>query len=102
MSTTKEYRDFCLEQLSLLDHIICKPMMGEYLLYYNSILFGGIYDERLLIKITKGNKKYNLSEMIPYKNAKPMYFIENIENKEQLKEIVLETCKELPVKKRKE
>ena len=99
MATTKEYRDFCLERLSLLDSIICKPMMGEYLLYYNNILFGGIYDERLLIKKTKSNEKYNLTEMIPYKNAKAMYFIENMENKEQIKEIILETCKELPVKK---
>ena len=53
MATTKEYRDFILEQLKLLDNITCKPMMGEYLLYYKDVLFGGIYDDRLLVKIIK-------------------------------------------------
>ncbi len=45
MATTKEYKDFVLEQLNLLNNITCKLMMGEYLLYYNNILFGGIYDD---------------------------------------------------------
>ena len=51
MATTKEYRDFILEELSLLDNITYKPMMGEYLLYYNGLLFGGIYDDRLLVNL---------------------------------------------------
>ncbi len=99
MSTSKEYRDFILEQLNLLDDITCKSMMGEYLLYYNSILFGGIYDSRVLVKIVDSNKKYNMKEQIPYKGAKPMYLIEDIDNKELLKEIIIETCKNLPIKK---
>lgn len=99
MATTKEYRDFILEQLSLLDNITCRPMMGEYLLYYNTILFGGIYDSRLLIKIVESNKKYLMKEAIPYKGAKPMYMIEDLDNREMIKEIVLETCKDLPMKK---
>ena len=101
MATTKDYRDFILEQLNLLDNITCRPMMGEYLLYYNDILFGGIYDERLLIKIVETNKKYNLKEQIPYQNAKPMYIIDDMYNKEKIKEIVIETCKVLPKKERK-
>ena len=56
MATTIEYKDFILEQISLLEDITCKPMMGEYLLYYKGILFGGIYDDRLLLKINEGNK----------------------------------------------
>ena len=56
MATNKEYRDYILDSLSLLDNITCKPMMGEYLLYYSGILFGGIYDNRLLIKIVASNK----------------------------------------------
>lgn len=60
MATTKDYRDFILEQFSLLDNITCKSMMGEYLLYYNGIFFGGIYDDRLPVKITESNKKYNM------------------------------------------
>lgn len=99
MSTSKEYRDFILEQLDLLDNITCRSMMGEYLLYYNSILFGGIYDSKVLIKIVNSNKKYSMKEQIPYKGAKPMYLIEDIENKELLKEIIIETCKDLPIKK---
>ena len=99
MATSKEYRDFILEQLNLLDNITCRSMMGEYLLYYNGILFGGIYDSRVLVKIVNSNKKYNMKEQIPYNGAKPMYLIEDIDNKELLKEIIIETCKNLPIKK---
>ena len=99
MATTKDYRDFILEQLSLLDNITCKSMMGEYLLYYNGILFGGIYDDRLLVKIVDSNKKYNMQEQIPYESAKPMYLVNEVDNQEYLKEIVLDTCKDLPNKK---
>ena len=91
MSTKKEYKDYILENLSLLDNITYKPMMGEYLLYYNGILFGGIYDDRLLIKISDSNKKYNMKKSIPYKNAKEMYLVDEIDNKELLKEIVIDT-----------
>ena len=73
--------------------------MGEYLLYYNNILFGGIYDDRLLVKIVNSNKKYNMQEEIPYDRAKPMYLVDDIDNPEILKEIVLNTCKDLPIKK---
>ena len=95
MSTTKDYRDFILEQLNLLDNITCKSMMGEYLLYYNGILFGGIYDDRLLVKIVDSNKKYNMQESIPYESAKPMYLVDDVDNQELLRSIVLDTCKDL-------
>ncbi len=98
MATTKEYRDYVVEQLNDLKNITCRPMMGEYLLYYNGILFGGIYDERVLIKIIPENKEYNLQEEIPYQGAKPMYLID-IDNSDLAKEIILKTCKYLPVKK---
>lgn len=91
MATTKDYKDFILEQLNLLENITCRPMMGEYLLYYNGTLFGGIYDERLLVKIVSTNEKYNMKEAIPYKNAKPMYLVNDLDDKETLKEIVLDT-----------
>ena len=95
MATSKEYKDFILGQLNLLDNITCKSMMGEYLLYYNGVLFGGIYDNRLLVKRVDTNKKYNMEEQIPYEGAKPMYLIEDVDNKELLKEIIIETCKGL-------
>ena len=99
MATTKDYRNFVLEQLSLLDNITCKSMMGEYLLYYDNILFGGIYDNRLLVKMVETNKKYNMAEAIPYDGAKPMYLVDDIDNQEVLKEIIIDTCKDLPKKK---
>ena len=95
MATTKDYRDFILEQLNLLDNITCKSMMGEYLLYYNGLLFGGIYDDRLLVKIVDNNKKYNMQESIPYENAKPMYLVDDVDNQEKVRDIVLDTCKGL-------
>ena len=98
MATSKEYKDFILEQLDLLDNITCKAMMGEFLLYYNNVLFGGIYDNRLLVKIVDTNKKYSMQEQIPYETAKPMYLVDDVDNKELLKEIVIETCKGLPNK----
>ena len=66
MSSTKNYRNYILEQLKLLDKISYKPMMGEYLLYYDGLLFGGIYDDRLLVKKVDNNKKYKMKEVIPY------------------------------------
>ena len=95
MATTKDYRDYILEQLNLLDNITCKSMMGEYLLYYNRLLFGGIYDDRLLVKIVDNNKKYNMQEYIPYENAKPMYLVDVVDNQETIRDIVLDTCKGL-------
>ncbi len=94
MATTKEYKDFILEQLKL-ENITCKSMMGEYLLYYNGVLFGGIYDNRLLVKKVENNKKYNMKESIPYDGAKPMYLVDNIE---MLEKIVLDTYKDLQMK----
>ena len=94
MATTKDYKDYVLEELNILDNIAYKPMMGEYLLYYNKVLFGGIYDNRLLIKKTNSNQKYHLSEVVPYTNAKKMYLLDT-DNKELLKDIILDTYKDL-------
>ncbi|MDO5481089.1 MAG: TfoX/Sxy family protein, partial [Candidatus Saccharibacteria bacterium] len=80
MSSTKAFRDFILEQLSEVSDITCRPMMGEFLLYSNGVLFGGIYDDRLLVKITSGNKQYEMSIEIPYPGAKPMFLVEDIDN----------------------
>lgn len=71
-----------------------------FVVLYNYILFGGIYDNNLLVKIVNGNGKYNMQKQIPYKGAKPMYLVDDIDNKEILREIVIETCKDLPSKKR--
>ena len=94
MASTKEYKDYIIDNLSLLDNITYRPMMGEYLLYYKGILFGGIYDDRLLVKVVEKNKKYNLPTSIPYEGAKPMFLVEDLDN-EKIKNIVLDTCKDL-------
>ena len=94
MSSTKEYKDYVLEQLSL-NNITYRPMMGEYLLYYSGKLFGGIYDDRLLVKKTESNKKYNMEEAIPYTNAKPMYLVSDIDDKSTVKEIIIDTLKDI-------
>ncbi len=95
MASTKDYRDYILDELNLLEGITYKPMMGEYLLYYNGLLFGGIYDDRLLVKKVDNNKKYNMEDAIPYDGAKPMYYVDDLDNKELLKDIVLDTCEGL-------
>ncbi len=95
MASTKEYRDYVIEELSIIDGITYKPMMGEFLLYYNGLLFGGIYDDRFLVKMVDNNKKYDMEEVIPYENAKPMYYVEDVDDQELLKDIVLDTCEGL-------
>ena len=95
MASTKEYRDFIIEQLKDLDNLSYKSMMGEYLLYLDGLLFGGIYDDRLLVKKVENNKSYKMEEVIPYKNAKSMYLVDDVDNQDVLKEIVSNTCEGL-------
>ncbi len=95
MASTKAYRDYILEQLSEVPDITCRPMMGEFLLYSAGILFGGIYDDRLLVKIVPENEQYKMSESIPYNSAKPMYLVDDVDDKEKLAEIVEATVKGL-------
>ncbi len=92
MATTKEYRDFILDVLRDCEHIVCKPMMGEYLLYYNGLHFGGIYDNRLLVKITTTNGGFGMEKAFPYDGAKAAYLVEDLEDGARVKEIVLTTC----------
>lgn len=95
MASTKEYRNYILEQLSELPDVACRPMMGEFLLYSNNVLFGGIYDDRLLVKIVPENEQYKMIEEIPYDGAKPMFLVEDVDDKEKLAEIVKTTMKGL-------
>lgn len=94
MASSTEYRDFILDQLANLKPTY-KPMMGEFLIYVNGIYFGGIFDDRFLIKIVNTNLKYNLVKELPYENAKPMFFVENVDDREYLESLVLDTIKGL-------
>ena len=89
MASTKEYLDFVLSQIKDVD-ITCKKMMGEYLLYSNGVLFGGIYDDRLLIKTTEKAKALlpNAEYSIPYDGAKPMIFCDFVDDSERLTDII--------------
>lgn len=89
MPSTKNYKDFILKQLSEVPNITCRSMMGEFLLYADGTLFGGIYDDRLLIKIVPETAKYHLSKDLPYPGAKPMHLIEDPDDKPLLTEIIL-------------
>lgn len=95
MASSKDYRDYILEQLSEVPGVSCRPMMGEFLLYSNGVLFGGIYDDRLLVKIVPENGKFKMVEAIPYEGAKPMYFVEDVDDKEKLIEIINTTVDNL-------
>lgn len=97
MSTTKQYRDYVVEQLSELPNIVCRPMMGGYLLYSDGILFGGLYGgDRLLVKMVPENAQFGMREEIPYEGSKKlMYLVEDTDNKEKLTEIVKATVRGL-------
>jgi TfoX/Sxy family transcriptional regulator of competence genes len=90
MASSKEYLDFVLEQLSGLQEITFRAMMGEYLLYYRGKIFGGIYDNRFLVKPVKSAKaKMPDAPMeLPYEGAKEMLLVEDIKNKAFLTELV--------------
>ena len=89
MASTKEYLDFVLGRLNGID-ITYKMMMSEYLLYKNGVLFGGIYDDRLLIKPTEKAKELlpNAEYAIPYDGAKSMIFCDFVDDSEQLSEFI--------------
>ena len=93
MASSKEYLDFIMDQLSSLSGVSYKAMMGEYLLYLNRVLFGGLYDNRFLVKKTKSLESYKLPTAIPYDGAKEMYEID-IED-EKAKEIILKAYSDL-------
>ena len=86
MASSKEYLGFILEQLSGLTEITCKPMMGEFLIYYRGKLVGGIYDDRLLVKPVKSAVSYMLRAeySLPYEGAKEMLLVDNVDDKEYL------------------
>lgn len=95
MASTSDYKNFILDQLNLLESITAKKMFGEFLLYYKGIYFGGIFDDRFMVKPTTTNKKYALQLDLPYEKAKPMYLVENVEDKDYLKDVVLATIEGL-------
>ena len=88
MASSKDYLEYVLELLREVNDITYKKMMGEYMLYKNGILFGGVYDNRFLIKKTKSLENSGLKEQIPYPSAKPMLLIDS-GDPDEIKRLVL-------------
>ena len=101
MASSKDYLDFILEQLSELEDISQRAMMGEYILYYRGKVVGGIYDNRFLVKPTKSAMEMmpEASLELPYEGAKEMLLVDNVENREFLQELLEVMYEELPSRK---
>ena len=102
MATKKEYLDFVLEQLSLLGELRCRAMMGEYLLYYRGKLIGGVYDDRFLVKPVPAalTRMPEAARELPYEGAGEMLLVDNLEDREFLRELVEAMYEELPAPKK--
>ena len=103
MASSKEYLEFVLEQLSLLDDITYKAMMGEFIIYYRGKIAGGIYDDRFLVKPTKSAVAMmpEADMELPYEGAKEMLLVDDIDNKEFLRDLFDAMYGELPAPKKK-
>ena len=103
MASSKEYLEFVLEQLSELDDISYRAMMGEYIIYYRNKVIGGIYDDRFLVKNIKAAADLmpEATLKLPYDGAKEMLLVDDIENKEFLRELLEAMYEELPAPKKK-
>lgn len=102
MASSKEYLDFILEQLSDLDEITYRPMMGEYILYYRGKLIGGIYDDRFLVKPVKSavTMMPDARMELPYDGAKEMLLVDNVDDREFLQKLVRAMYPDLPAPKK--
>lgn len=87
MASNKDYLIYVLELLSEVKGISYKHMMSEYILYKDGVIFGGIYDNRFLVKKTKSLENCGLKEQIPYPGAKSMLLVDS-EGPEEIKELV--------------
>ena len=101
MASSKEYLDFILEQVSELDNVSYKAMMGEFIIYYKGKIIGGIYDDRLLVKPVQSAINYmpNAVYELPYDGAKEMLLVDDVDNKEFLIGLFDAMYDDLPVPK---
>ena len=101
MASSKEYLEFILGQLSELEDITYRTMMGEFIIYYHEKVVGGIYDDRLLVKPVKSAISFipTASYELPYEGAKEMLLVDEVENKEILTGLFNAMYEELPAPK---
>ena len=103
MASSKDYLVFILGQLPGSDDISYRAMMGEFIIYYRGKVVGGIYDDRFLVKTTKSalTMMPNADMEVPYEGAKEMILVDDVENREFLRELLEAMYKELPAPKKK-
>lgn len=103
MVSSEEYLEYILEQLSDLEEITYRSMMGEYIIYYRGKIIGGIYDDRFLVKPVKTafSMMPNANMELPYDGAKEMLLVDELENRKFLKDLVEAMYEELPAPKKK-
>lgn len=101
MASSKEYLQFIIGQLSELEDITYRAMMGEFILYYRGKIVGGIYNDRLLVKPVKSAISYmpTASYELPYEGAKKMLLVDELDKKEHLAELFNVMYDELPAPK---
>ena len=102
MASSAEYLEYVLEQLSNLDEITSRKMMGEYIIYYQGKIIGGIYDDRFLVKITDASMRLmpDASRELPYEGAKEMLLVEELDDRDFLERLIVEMEPELPAPKK--
>ena len=102
MASSKDYLDYVLEQLSGLDDISYRAMMGEYIIYYRGKVVGGIYDNRFLVKPVKAavTMMPDADMELPYEGAKKMLLVDDVENREFLRELLDTMYPELTARKK--
>ncbi len=103
MATSKEYYDFIMGQISGLENIRSRKMMGEYIIYCNDKIVGGIYDNRFLVKPTESARNFMPDAPLefPYENAKEMILVENVDDRRFLEVLLNAVAEELPEIKKK-
>ncbi|WP_405306500.1 TfoX/Sxy family protein [Methanobrevibacter sp.] len=102
MTSSKDYLEYVLEQMSDLDDISHRAMMGEYIIYYRGKIIGGIYDDRFLVKPVKSAIEMmpDADRELPYEGAKEMLLVDDIENREFLEELLNAMYEDLPAPKK--
>lgn len=86
MASSREYLDFILDQYRELDGISYRPMMGEFILYYKGVVFGGVYDDRFLVKPLESAKEIipNAKLVIPYPGSKGLLLVPDVDDEDTL------------------
>ena len=102
MSSTKEYLNYILDQLSLIDGITYRQMMGEYIIYHHGKIAAYLCDDRLLVKPVASTVRLMPDAVYetPYEGAKEMILVKNADDREYLKELFEAMYDELPEPKK--